>query len=246
LMAANSMITDARDRQREEAEERQAIDQSMREQRMDRSTLVQESATGHLYSGLGNGLAPPSIDGASSSRSASPVPPVIRRPLPVPGSVELLNSNMTNLQLPGLPALDAASSMQVNGARPSGVDGPLTPSKSATAYRGGPRPMNNDFTTSPLSDRSNEHDEAGDDSNSIIMTPTAPSAKALGKRRAMSTRESVSNSNSTDNNYITTQLSSQVDSTVTLDSTIPHEEVLRARPPPALPIPPSQVNLYSH
>lgn len=231
LIAATSMITDARDRQREEDEERQAIDMSMREQRMDRSTIVQETATGHFHSGGANGLAPPFTDGASSSRSASPVPPVIRRPLPVPGSAEMSQSNSKSLQLPVAPA----SSRQVNGVLPNDVDVPSTPSKPTSAYRGGPRPMTNKFMTSSLTDPNNEYNDAFDDDGSIIMTPTVPSAKALGKRRAMSTRESISNSNSIDNNYIETQLASHITNAVNLDSTIPHEQALRARPPPALP-----------
>jgi hypothetical protein len=214
LISANSMITEARERQREDDEERQAIDQSIREQRMDRSTLVQETATGQLYSVQSNGLAPPSVDGASSSRSASPIPPVIRRPLPVPGE---MNKSAAN---------------QSPQSRES--EDQLKPLHSPSAsFLGGPRPMND-----KLNDRSNDRNEEADDSGSIIMTPIAPSAKALGKRRAMSIRESLSPSisidinNNTSNNNSSTQLADQV-SNISIN-----EETLRARPPPALPNPP--------
>lgn len=265
LVAANGMIAEARDRQREEEEERRAIDQSIREQRIDRSTLVEESATGKLYSVLaGSGLAPP-MEGpqASSSRSASPIPPVVRRPLPVPGvadasslgnlgAVSMQNSSFSSKseQLPLPPTLNSSQSAAYDNEFSSGNSGQSQVSKCTPLYRGGPRPMNDINVTAPSSvdDGSNaasnisqSYGQEDEDNDSIILTPVAPSAKALGKRRAMSIRESVSN------DYInpTTlpNLINQVNNSMRLDST-QNEQALRARPPPALPN--NHVNLQNY
>lgn len=235
LVAANAMVEEARNREREEEEEREAIDRSIREQKIDRSTLMQDPASGQLYAVDSGALAPPRNDDAraSSSRSASPAPPALsmRRPLPVPG----------------MDLLDPATAMQKSKSTPSRMPlppvtnlAPLSsflsvdqPQRAATMFRGGPRPMHEGpAPTAEIPTSSSSAAPTDDDSDdSTIMTPVAPSAKALGKRRAMSIHENLPSEMSSRS---VSQLATHVEDTHL--QAMPNEETLRARPPPALPI----------
>ncbi|UZJ53062.1 hypothetical protein CBS101457_002382 [Exobasidium rhododendri] len=259
LLAAIGMVEEARDRQREEDEERQVIDRSMREQRIDRSQLVQDAVTGDLISiEGGGGLVPPAMDRGqgSSSRSRSPSPaaaaspPTVRRPLPIPGHdpFSMTSSVLSSPPPPSsLPLLDNATSTARSVMR-NGQSYPAPPPAAAQKVGGGPRPMNgSDHSSSHMSQSAAGFKTADVDINyddaeaedSVTMTPMKPSEKALGKRRAVSIRESISPLSSKGDSRAF-ELAHQVDnlsmSSAAAAADPAMEATLRARPPPALPL----------
>jgi hypothetical protein len=238
LLAATGMVDEARNRHREEEEERQAIERSMRDQRVDRSAFLQDPSTGHLYSG---GLSLPSDNGqGSSSRSGTPSPiPPPRRPLPIPGhdstamekSLSTSSANVPPLQLSSLDGSRLDHLRMTTSVSQGGL--------STMASRGGgPRPMNgSDHSQAARPDLENrEEDDETEDS--VIMTPIVPSEKALGKRRAMSIRESSSPTPASTTKKF--DISHQV-SALSMEASPLMEATLRARPPPALPTEPSTI-----
>ncbi|PWN87163.1 hypothetical protein FA10DRAFT_196696 [Acaromyces ingoldii] len=79
LSTASGMVEDARNKAREDDEERRVLDQSMREQRMDRSNLVQDPATGQYYSlSQGEGAHYSSSTNAGAASVQGPTPPARR------------------------------------------------------------------------------------------------------------------------------------------------------------------------
>lgn len=218
LATASSMLDDAEHRRREELEEAEALQRSMREMRMDRSTLVRDPQTGHLYDkndmpavlsqqgGSGSLLSVPNQREvaltnayASSSRSPSPV----RRPLPDPTS-------MPSPRPPNVPSQG--------------------PSPASQAPKPPPRPLR-------LAKQAPHDTVGGIDYEDDIATPIQPSEKALGKRRAVSIYETSPEHEAAYINGNGAGTGTGTGSCAGAGSdTEAEKDILRSRPPPALPM----------
>lgn len=145
VVSVQGMIQEAEDRRREEAEEAQILDRSMREMRMDRSALVHDPETGNVYH-YEDVPRRASMEETrpSGSRSVSPA----RRPLPEASTNVDAMQTQGGLLAPPMQVSLSSSSAPVGSAEQldrssTTASAPSTGNRTIVnqLYRGGPRPM---------------------------------------------------------------------------------------------------------
>lgn len=203
---AVGMVDDARRQLDEEEQERQVTERSKVEVSIDRAAMAQDTHTGDLYelgAGRGRGLLGADLGAqASGSRSPSPNAGVagvrsnaglatspgvgaavrVSRPLPVPRSEPSSDSNSIRSGMQhGAPA--------PSHSRDTSVSSHHTPPSTLRSQLPIPPPAPPALSISthepPLPPRPGGRKEQDDEE---LQTPVVPSAKALGKRRAVSVR----------------------------------------------------------
>ncbi len=200
---AVGMVDDARRHMDEEEQERQVTERSKVEVSIDRAAMAQDAHTGDLYelgAGRGRGLLGADL-GARASGSRSPSPnagvsgvwsnavlatsPVggavrVSRPLPVPRSEPSSDSNSVRSGM-------HASAPAPTHSRDTSVSSHHTPPSTLRSQLPIPPPALSISTHEPpLPPRPGAGRKEQDDEE--MQTPVVPSAKALGKRRAVSVR----------------------------------------------------------
>lgn len=245
---AQSMVEEAQLRRQEEEEEAQILDRSMREMRMDRSALVTDPETGHVYhyddtahaSASGSRSVSPSPMAAASGRNA--VPASKNGLLAPPMQLSKSSQSMPDDTISQFSQLDLDRSATTNSAPTRALTGNSRGDNiSNSGTLAGPRPMQTNSpmktnTTLPMSTYDRQLTDEADESVDIA-TPIVPSEKALGKRRAISIHESSPIDDHSSNNPLQSlsAASSNGQQNINAPREGDREGVLLARPPPALP-----------
>ncbi|SJX66249.1 uncharacterized protein SRS1_10928 [Sporisorium reilianum f. sp. reilianum] len=173
-------VDDARRRIEEEEAERRVTERSKVEVRLDRSALVLEER-GLLGHASGSRSPSPNAAvarGSTFSQPSTALPPRISRPLPVPRSDQSSDSNTSTHSFAPIAASLTASTHSTTSSSHS------LPPISANSGSGGRSPL--PLTPTLNIDTVHAMQVEGEGEEDEIQTPVVPSAKALGKRRAVS------------------------------------------------------------